>query len=66
MISYQPLWDELNRRGMARQELKAQGVVNNSTLYRLINDEPVSMTVLMQICDALDVPIERIVVFNKL
>lgn len=66
MISYQPLWNVLEHRGMDRQELKTRGIVNHSTLYRLLNDEPVSMAVLMQVCDALDVPIEDVVRFRKL
>ena len=65
MISYQPLWDELQKRGMDKQELKCRGIVNHSTLYRLLNAEPVSMTVLMQLCDALNLSIEKVVVFQK-
>ena len=66
VISYRPLWEVLESRGMDRQELKARGIVNHSTLYKLLNDEPVSMVSLMKVCDALDVPVERVVVFNKL
>ena len=65
VISYQPLWRELESRNMDRQALKTQGIVNHSTLYRLLNDEPVSMAVLAQLCDALDLPVEKVVVFNK-
>jgi DNA-binding Xre family transcriptional regulator len=65
VISYQPLWRELEARNMDRQALKTQGIVNHSTLYRLLNDEPVSMAVLAQLCDTLDLPVEKVVVFNK-
>ena len=66
MISYQPLWDELQRLEMDKQELKTRGIVNHSTLYKLMNSEPVSMTILMRLCDALDIPVEGVVRFKKL
>ena len=65
MISYRPLWDVLQQRGMDRQDLKARGIVSHATLYRLQNNEPVSMAVLAQLCEALDIPVEKVVVFNK-
>lgn len=65
LISYQPLWDVLKARDMDKQELWKQGIVNHSNLYHLLNDEPVSMHVLMKLCDMFDVPVERVVVFRK-
>lgn len=37
-----------------------------ASLKKLQNHEPVSLNVLMKICEALDVPIERIVEFRRI
>lgn len=65
VLSYEPLWKAMKERQMVKEELRRQGIVNNSTFNRIINGEPVSITVLMQICDALDIPVERVIEFNK-
>ena len=41
-------------------------VISSAALKKLQNHEPVSLNVLMRICEALDVPIENIVEFYNI
>lgn len=63
-ISYAPLWETLVARGMKKVDLTA--VISSASLKKLQNHELVSLNVLMKISEALDVPIEKIVVFRRI
>ena len=63
-ISYAPLWETQVARGMKKVDLTA--VISSAALKKLQNHEPVSLNVLMRICEALDVPIENIVEFYNI
>ena len=63
-ISYAPLWETQVARGMKKVDLTA--VISSAALKKLQNHEPVSLNVLMRICEALDVPIENIVEFRRI
>ena len=62
-ITYEPLWETLKEQDMKKLELKA--ILSPAAMKKLQNVEPVSLNVLMKICEFLDVPIERVVKFKK-
>ena len=49
---------------MKKVDLKT--VVSAAALKKLQNHEPVSLNVLLKICEALDVPIEKVVEFRRI
>ena len=64
-ISYNKLWNILIDKGMKRIELKDVACISSSSLAKLGKNEPVTLEVLMKICEALDVNIGDIVEFVK-
>lgn len=62
VISYEPLWHTLKARGMKKLELKT--VISSAALKKLQHDEPVSLNMLMKLCETLDVPIQDVVEFR--
>lgn len=53
MISYVKLWKKLIDLGMKKRDLKEQTGIGSTTLTKLNNNEPVSMNVMIKICEAL-------------
>lgn len=61
-ISYNPLWVTLISKGIKnRTELKTLAGISPGTLAKLSKDQEVSMTVLVKLSTALDVPLSSIV-----
>lgn len=53
MVSYVKLWKKLIDLGMKKRDLKEQTNIGSTTLTKLNNNEPVSMDVMIKICEAL-------------
>lgn len=53
MVSYVKLWKKLIDLGMKKRDLKEQTGIGSTTLTNLNNNEPVSMDVMIKICEAL-------------
>ena len=53
MVSYLKLWKKLIDLGMKKRDLKEQTGIGSTTLTKLNNNEPVSMDVMIKICEAL-------------
>ncbi len=53
MVSYSKLWKKLIDLGMKKKDLKEQTGIGSTTLTKLNNNEPVSMDVMIKICEAL-------------
>lgn len=53
MVSYVKLWKKLIYLGMKKRDLKEQTGIGSTTLTKLNNNEPVSMDVMIKICEAL-------------
>ena len=53
MVSYVKLWKKLIDLGMKKIDLKEQTGIGSTTLTKLNNNEPVSMDVMIKICEAL-------------
>ena len=64
-ISYNKLWKVLIDKNMKKIDLKGLAGISSSSLAKLGKNEPVTLEVLMKICEALDVNISDIVEFIK-
>lgn len=64
-ISYNNLWKLLIDRKMKKYQLRELAAISSNSIAKLGKDEPVSMEVLMKICDALDCNIQDICEFVK-
>lgn len=64
-ISYNKLWKILIDKNMKKIDLKDLAGISSSSLAKLGKNEPVTLEVLMKICEALDVNIGDIVEFIK-
>ena len=53
MVSYVKLWKKSIDLGMKKRDLKEQTGIGSTTLTKLNNNEPVSMDVMIKICEAL-------------
>lgn len=53
MISYDKLWKKLIDVKMKKKDLKDVTGIGSTTMTKLTNNEPVSMTVMIKICLAL-------------
>lgn len=53
MVSYVKLWKKLIDLGMKKKELKEKTGIGSTTITKLNNNEPVSMDVMIKICEAL-------------
>ena len=53
MVSYVKLWKKLIDLGMKKRDLKEQTGIGSTTLTKLNNNEPVSMDVMIKLCEAL-------------
>lgn len=53
MVSYDKLWKKLIDLKMKKKDLKNVTGIGSTTMSKLINNEPVSMGVMIKICIAL-------------
>ena len=53
MVSYDKLWKKLIDLKMKKKDLKDVTGIDSTTMSKLINNEPVSMVVMIKICLAL-------------
>lgn len=53
MVSYDKLWKKLIDLKLKKKDLKDMTGVGSTTMSKLINNEPVSMAVMIKICIAL-------------
>ena len=60
-ISYNKLWKVLIDKNMKKIDLKDLAGISSSSLAKLGKNEPVTLEVLMKICEALDVNIGDII-----
>ena len=53
-LSYNKLWKKAIDRGLNKSELREISGIGTNTLAKLSKNQPVSMEVLMKICEKLD------------
>ncbi len=64
-FNYNRLWKLLIDRNMMRKHLMEQTGITSTTMAKMSKGLPVSMDVLARICEAMDVNICDIVVYEK-
>ena len=62
-LSYNPLWKLLIDRKIKKKDLFEKAKVSRSTIARMGKNEPVSLTAIHKICEALGCEIEDIVAY---
>ncbi len=60
-ISYQPLWDTLNERGMRKADLRLAAGLTTNMIANMGKGEHISMKTLLRICGALDCDIADVI-----
>ena len=63
--NYNPLWKRLIDMNMSKKQLAKLTGISGSTLARMKNNKPVSLEVILKICDVLHCPLEAIVIYNN-
>ena len=64
-LSYNKLWKKARDRGLNKSELREISGIGTNTLAKLSKNQPVSMEVLMKICEKLDCDISDVCEFIK-
>jgi putative transcriptional regulator len=64
-ISFRPLWISLAERGLKKGFLKETLGISTATLAKMGKDELVSLEVIQRICEEMDLPVERVIRFEK-
>ena len=65
MISFEKLWETLNKKGFSTYTLREKCGIDSKTIRRLKANENVETKTLDKLCTALDCKIEDIVEFIK-
>ena len=60
-LSYKPLWDMLEEKGISKMEFAKSVDISNATLAKMGKDEAISLTTVDKICNVYDCDIENIV-----
>lgn len=60
-VSYNNLWKTLIDKGVNKTELSKKIRISSSTMAKMTNNEPVTLTTLEKICKELDCQIEDVV-----
>ena len=64
-ISYNNLWKTLIDKGVKKGELCKKTKISTSTLSKISRNEPVSLSIILKICEELDCSIEDVVSIYK-
>ena len=63
MISYEPLWETMKKRGATTYTLQVKGNISSSTIRRLKANESVSTNTLDALCKILDCDLVDIIAY---
>ncbi|WP_102271333.1 helix-turn-helix domain-containing protein [Cytobacillus massiliigabonensis] len=64
MISYQPLFNTLKKKGMKISDLRGD-ILNSKTIAKINRGESVNLTTIEKLCLRLDVDVEDIISIEK-
>ena len=64
MISYEPLWETMKKRGATTYTLQVKGGISSSTIRRLKANESVSTNTLDALCQILDCSLEDVIAYH--
>ena len=65
MISYEPLWETMKRKGISQYQLINKQQVSAGQLSRMRANQNVSTNTLNMLCEILDCEIQDIVCYKK-
>ena len=65
MISYEPLYETMKKKGVTTYKLINEFGVSRSLLDRLKHNKPISTVTLNDLCSFLDCKVEDILVYKK-
>ena len=60
-ISYQPLWNTLNERGMRKEDLRLAAGLTTNMIANMGKGKNISMETLVRICEALNCGIMNVI-----
>lgn len=64
-VNYNKLWKQMIDKGMKKSELRELTGIGTNTLAKLSKNQPVSMEVLMRLCEKLECDISDVCEFVK-
>ena len=64
-VHYNKLWKQMIDKGMKKSELRELTGIGTNTLAKLSKNQPVSMEVLMKLCEKLECDISDVCEFVK-
>lgn len=65
-LNYNNLWKTLIDKGIKKGELCKMTGISTSTLSKMNRNEPVSLSIVLRICEKLDCTIQDVVTINKI
>lgn len=66
MVTYQRLWETLEKKNIRKHDLMELADISSTTLTKLNKNEIVALTVLVKICKAIDCHIEDVVQITEI
>ena len=64
MISYEPLWETMKKRGATTYTIQVKGGISSSTIRRLKANDSVSTNTLDALCQILDCSLEDVIAYH--
>lgn len=61
MITYEPFWETMKRKGMTSYALVSKHKISNSTLTRMRKNSPMSTNTLNDLCNVLNCSVQDVV-----
>lgn len=65
-LNYNNLWKTLIDKGVKKGELCKMTGISTSTLSKMNRNEPVSLSIVLRICEKLDCTIQDVVTISKI
>ena len=66
MVTYQRLWETLEKKNIRKHDFMELADISSTTLTKLNKNEIVALTVLVKICKAIDCHIEDVVQITEI
>ena len=66
ILNYNNLWKTLIDKGVKKGELCKMTGISTSTLSKMNRNEPVSLSIVLRICEKLDCTIQDVVTISKI
>lgn len=63
MISYEPLWETMEKRGATTYTLQHKGNISSSSIRRIKANDSISTNTLDALCKVLDCAIDDVIVY---